>query len=636
MSIQLPVRQGEGTAWPATVHGLLAAQGERRPDAEAILAPGRIPLTYGGLCRQVEAVVAALNARGLGRGDRVALALPDGPELAVAIPAVAAGATACPLNPALTVDEFATVLSELNARALIVSAGTDSPALKVAATHGIPVLELVAPAEAEAGVFTLAGAERSGPPARPGFAEPDDVAMLLHTSGTTARPKRVPFTHANLSAFAVVIAAELTPDDRGLNLLPLFHLSLGSVLGAVAAGSSIVCPPGFQAARVFDWLDEFRPTWLSAVPTMLQALLDRVPGQESVLARSRLRVIGSGAASLPATLLAAVEEAFGVPILEGYGLTEAGWLTTNPPPPAPRKLGSVGLSRGPEVAVVDEAGGPLPAGTIGEIVARGPTVMSGYDGDAAATAAAFFPGGWFRTGDLGYLDADGYLFLTGRLKELINRGGEKVSPHEVEAALLAHPAIGQAVAFAMPDERLGEDIAAAVVLRAGATTDERELRRFAAARLAYHKLPRRIVFLDALPTGPTGKPRRIGLAQTLGLVPLPLPEPTSADGFVPPRTPLEGVVAGIWREVLGLERVGVEDDFLALGGDSVQAAQVAARLREALGVAIPMATFFETPTVADLAREVERVGASAALHLLAETETSSPLAPRSLSTNTSR
>ncbi|HEX2283082.1 MAG TPA: AMP-binding protein, partial [Thermomicrobiales bacterium] len=567
MSIQLPVRQDEGTASSATVHDLLAAQAERRPDAEAILAPGRAPLTYGRLCHQVDAVVAALNVRGLGRGDRVALALPNGPDSAVAILGVAAGATACPLNPALTIDEFATVLGGLNARALVVSAGTDSPALTAAVTHGIPVLELVVPAEAEAGVFTLAGAERSGLPARPGLAKPDDVALILHTSGTTARPKRVPLTHANLSAFASVVAAELSADDRGLNLLPLFHISLGSVIGAVAAGSSIICPPGFHVTRVFDWLDEFRPTWFLAVPTMLQAMLDRVPGHESILAQSRLRAIASGAASLPTTLLAAVEEAFGAPILEAYGLTETGWLTTSPPPPAPRKLGSVGLSRDAEIEVVDEAGGPLPAGTIGEIVARGPAVLAGYDGDAAATAAAFFPGGWFRTGDLGYLDADGYLFLTGRLKELINRGGEKVSPHEVETALLAHPAISQAVAFAIPDERLGEDIAAAVVLRDDTAPDERELRHFAAERLAYHKLPRRIVFLDALPTGPTGKPRRIGLAETLGLVPLPLPAPTFADGFVAPRTPLEEVVAGIWREVLGLERVGVEDDFLALGGD---------------------------------------------------------------------
>jgi acyl-CoA synthetase (AMP-forming)/AMP-acid ligase II/acyl carrier protein len=636
MSIQLPVRQGGDTEWPATVHGLLAAQVERRPDAEAILAPGRVPLTYDRLCHQVDAVVAALNARGLGRGDRVALALPDGPELAVAILGVAAGATACPLNPSLTVDECSMVLGGLNARALIVPAGTASPLPKAAAMHGIPVIKLVVPTEAEAGVFTLAGAEGSRPPDRSGFAEPDDVALLLHTSGTTARPKQVPLTHANLSAFAAVIAAELSADDRGLNLLPLFHISFGSVIGAVAAGSSIVCPPGFHVARVFDWLNEFRPTWFLAVPTMLQAILDRVPGHESVLAQSRLRVIASGAASLPTTLLAAMEEAFGVPILEAYGLTETGWLTTNSPSPAARKLGSVGLSRDAEIAVVDEAGGPLPAGTIGEIVARGPAIMAGYDGDAAATAAAFFPGGWFRTGDLGYLDADGYLFLTGRLKELINRGGEKVSPHEVEAALLEHPAVGQVVAFAMPDERLGEDIAAAVVLRAGVAADERELRRFAAERLAYHKLPRRIVFLDALPMGPTGKPRRIGLAQTLDLAPLPLPESMSEDGFVPPRTPLEGVVAGIWREVLGLERVGVADDFLALGGDSVQAAQVAARLRETLGVAIPMATFFETPTVADLAREVEQVVESTMLHLLAETETSSPLAPQSLSTNGTR
>ena len=612
--------------------------------APAIVAPGRSTLTYSQLRRQAADVVAALNAAGIGRHDRVALLLPEGPDLAVAILAIAAGTSIAPLNPAATTGELEFVLGALKVHALVVAAQIDSPVMDLAAERGIAVFELSPMADAEAGRFTLAGPHRSRP-ARGGWAEPGDIAVLLHTSGTTERQRLVPLTHTNLfaSALAVSEVLGLTATDRCLNLMRMFHSSfIGNLLASLTAGGSVVCAPGIQASRFFAWIEECCPTWSMATPTTYRAILDRASAHRDVITGCPLRFVRSGAAPLSVEVEAELEAVFGVPVIQGYGMTEASpVLTTTPLPPRPRKPGSVGVAVGATVAILGEDGRLLPSDAEGEVVARGPNLMHGYVADEVATRQAFTPDGWFRTGDLGYLDADGYLFLTGRLKELINRGGEKVSPGEVEAALLEHPAVAEAVAFALPDLRLGEEVAAAVVLLDGCAATDQELRAFASERLTYQKLPRRILFVPELPTGPTGKPLRIGLAQTLGLAPPPLPELTPEDGFVPPRTPLEGLVAGIWQEVLGLGQVGAEDDFLALGGDSVLAAQVVARLREALGVAIPMVTFFQTPTVAAVAAAVARcglkqVGTSEAVHLLAETEASCPLVPRSLPTNGSR
>ena len=576
-----PVTAGADRPVAATIPELIRTWAERTPDAPAILAPGRPPLGFRGLLGQIEATIAGLAGCGIGRGDRVALALDEGPELAVALLAAQSAAAAAPLNPAATAAEFAAAFGRLAPTAVLVSAGTSTAARAVAATQGIPVVDL-APTRTAAGAFTLVHAIRADRrPIDP--VGPDDTAFLMFTSGTTGRPRLAPLTHANVlaSAFAVRDVQKLTAADRCLNLMRMFHIAfIGNLVASLAAGASVVCPPGFDATRFFAWLDECRPTWYMAPPAVHRAVLDRAAAHADVIARRPLRFIRSGSAPLSAAEEARLEAAFGAPVTQGYGVTEASpSIAAVPLPPATRKPGSVGVATGPEIAIRGERGEPLPPGEVGEVVVRGASIIRGYVDDPAADAEAFTADGWFRTGDLGSLDDDGYLFLAGRLKELINRGGEKVSPGEVEQALLAHPAVAEAVGFALPDERLGEAVGAAVVLRDGCAATERELRGFVAERLAYHKVSRQIVFLDALPMGPTGKPRRIGLAQTLGLVPPPLPEPASREGFVPPRTPLEGLVAGIWAEVLAEDQVGAEDDFLALGGDSILAALVVARLR---------------------------------------------------------
>jgi acyl-CoA synthetase (AMP-forming)/AMP-acid ligase II len=487
-------------------------------DAPAIGAPDAQPLTHGGLRDLAHATVAALNAIGIGRGDRVAIVLPNGPQMAASFIAIAAGATTCPLNPAYRADEFEFYLNDLNAKALVVLAGGETPARAVAQKLGIPLLEL-SPG-AVAGAFSLSGGS-PGTAARPGLAEPDDVALVLHTSGTTSRPKIVPLSQRNLCASArhIGTALALTAEDTCLNIMPLFHIHglIAATLSSLVAGGQVVATPGFNALKFFGWLDTEKPSWYTAVPTMHQAILERAKRNQEIIARARLRLIRSSSASLPPQVMTELEAVFGCPVLESYGMTEATHqMTSNPLPPRPRKPGSVGVAAGPEVAIMDEGGEILPQGALGEVVIRGPNVTLGYENNPDANLKGF-AGGWFRTGDQGSLDAEGYLRITGRLKEIINRGGEKVSPLEVDEVLMDHPAVQQVVTFAVPHAKLGEEVGAAVVLREGMACTEHELREFARQKLSDFKVPRHVVFLAEIPKGATGKLQRIGLAAKLGL-----------------------------------------------------------------------------------------------------------------------
>jgi acyl-CoA synthetase (AMP-forming)/AMP-acid ligase II len=496
----------------------------RGADADvALAAPGRPDLTYAALRALAARTVTALNGLGVGRDDAVAIVLPNGPEMAAAFVAMACGVTTAPLNPAYTADEFAFYLQDLAAKLLVVAAGSDSPVVAVAKTLGVPIAELVVPAGAAAGApageFTLRGAP--GTAAKPGPAGADDVALVLHTSGTTSRPKIVPLTHRNVCASAGHIAAglALTPADRCLQVMPLFHIHglIAATLSSLNAGASVVCTPGFNALTFFAQLTEFRPTWYTAVPTMHQAILGRAARNADAIAGARLRFIRSSSASLPPQVMTELEATFGVPLIEAYGMTEAAHqMASNPLPPRPRYAGSVGIAAGPEVAIMDEQGALLPAGSVGEVVIRGPNVTPGYRNNPQANASAF-TNGWFRTGDQGVLDEAGYLRLTGRLKEIINRGGEKISPREVDEVILDHPAVAQVVTFAVPHPKLGEDVAAAVVLKEGQALTERELQQFVGQRLADMKVPRKVLFVAEIPKGATGKLQRIGLAAKLGL-----------------------------------------------------------------------------------------------------------------------
>ena len=588
------------------IEEMLRAQSDDCPTATAFEALGKPALTYRSLFDHFKLTKARLREMGIGCNDVVAIVLPNGPEMALAFLCVAGCAISAPLNPNYREAEFEFYLSDLNAKALVLQAGMVSAARSVAEARGIPIIDLVPRIDSPAGVFELqAAAEMHA--VRPDASEtigPDSTALILHTSGTTSRPKMVPLSQGNLCTSAEHIRQTLllTVQDRCLNVMPLFHIHglLVGVLATLTAGASVVCTPGFYAPHFFEWIEDTRPTWYSAVPTMHQAVLIRAAEHADIIARCQLRFIRSSSSSLPPQVMAELERVFQVPVIEAYGMTEASHqMASNPLPPLPRKAGSVGLAAGPQVAVMAEDSSVLlPRETVGELVVRGPNITAGYLNNHEANANSFADR-WFRTGDQGYMDADGYIFITGRLKELINRGGEKITPREIDEVLLDHPAVAQAVAFSIPDPTLGEDLAAAVVLRDQQVT-ELQLREFAATRLADFKVPRRIVILDEIPKGPTGKLQRIGLAKQLGLDVAAAPNPVDVP-YVAPRTATEMELAGLWEKVLGRPQIGVHQRFRDVGGDSMLALLLLTHVSRQFQLEITTVSFFERPTIADQA-----------------------------------
>ena len=505
----------------STIHELLRVGDD---DAIAVSGAERSALTYGGLRKQVSATIAALNDFGIGRSDRVAIVLQNGPEMATAFISIACCTTTAPLNPAYKLDEFEFYLADLGAMALVVEEGSDSPVVEAARAHKIRILDLCIDGTRASGTFSLKPRDTGATSQSPngGLAGADDIALVLHTSGTTSRPKIVPLSQANVCASARNIQATLNLDceDVCLNVMPLFHIHglMAAVLATLGKGASVFAAPGFDALKFFSWLDQAQPTWYTAVPTMHQAILIRAERNQDIIDRARLRFIRSSSSSLPPQVLGELEQTFEVPVVEAYAMTEASHqMTCNQLPPGQRKPGTVGCAAGPEVAIMDESEADLlETGATGEVVIRGDNVTAGYENNPTANAECFVSG-WFRTGDQGVMDEDGYLTITGRLKEIINRGGEKISPREVDDVLMDHAAVQQCVTFAMPHHLLGEEVAAAVVLRDGVEADEKDIRAFAGERLATFKVPRKIIILDEIPKGATGKLQRIGLAEKLGV-----------------------------------------------------------------------------------------------------------------------
>ena len=505
----------------ATIPNLLQVGAD---DNMAVSGLDRSAFCYRDLRAQVSRTVSTLNHLGIGRDDRVAIVLPNGPEMATVFVSVASCATTAPLNPAYKREEFDFYLADLDAKALIVEQGSYSPAIGAARARQIQVLELCTDNGQPVGTFTLktGSAPKQLPAATGGLAGPQDVALVLHTSGTTSRPKIVPLSHVNLCASAQNIqnTLQLESTDVCLNVMPLFHIHglMAAVLATLGKGASVFATPGFDALKFFAWLEQARPTWYTAVPTMHQAILARAKRNQPIIESSRLRFIRSASSSLPPQVLLELEKNFGVPVVEAYAMTEAAHqMTCNQLPPGLRKPGTVGCAAGPEVAIMNESSPDLlMQGQVGEVVIRGSNVTSGYENNPQANAECFVDG-WFRTGDQGMLDEDNYLTITGRLKEIINRGGEKISPREIDEVLMDHAAVQQVVTFAIPHRTLGEDVAAAIVLRDGAQANEQVFRSFAAERLASFKVPKKILIVSEIPKGATGKLQRIGLAEKLEL-----------------------------------------------------------------------------------------------------------------------
>ena len=577
---------------PETIFDLISENARNTPEAPALLAPGRADASYARLQRRIIDMVERLNAIGVGRGDRVAIVLPSGPEAAIASLGVMAGAAAAPLNPEFKHAESEFLLSRLQPKLLLALAGQGTPARAVAEKMGIPILEISPAPGAEAGAFELtteaplAATERGGP------GGPDDIALVLHTSGTSALPRTVPLSHRNLAASARNMARslELGPADRCLHMLPMFHIgALIDVLAApLVSGGSVICTNGFSTPEFFRCLAEARPTWSQAVPTMLQDIVDHAAAHSGIIAGNTLRLMRSVSAPLPVALLEAFESTFGVPVIEIYGMTEtAGLITSNPIGEGLRRPGSVGLPAGPEVRIVDAAGDECQSG---EVVVRGANVMAGYLDAPAENARGFF-GDWFRTGDEGHLDDDGHLHLTGRLKEIINRGGEKISPREVDDLLLDHSAVADAATFAVPHASLGEEVAAAIVLKPGAALSRQQVIDYLQPRLAYYKVPRVVHFLDRIPKTRGGKLQRYKLSEELGAV---VPEAAgSGQAYIPPESPVAKAIAAMWARVLEVPRVGLQDDFFELGGDSLRGASFINEIQQTWGETVYVSALFD-------------------------------------------
>ncbi|MEA5620158.1 acyl--CoA ligase [Cronbergia sp. UHCC 0137] len=482
----------------------------------SLITPDGAVITYQQLRENIKVLISQLHSFGLKSKDAIAIAMTNGTPVAITFLAAALSGIAAPLNPKYKQEEFAFYYQDTQAKALITLPGTPEAAL-AAATPDMMLIEANVNSDGTLN-FTLIK-PTSTTSTNPELPNGDDVAMILHTSGTTSRPKRVPIRHRHLIASVdnIIDAYSLTPADTTFGLMPLFHIHglVGCLLATLASGGTLVCPNGFNALEFWKLVDIYKPTWYSSSPTMHQMILARASRNLEIVKANPFRFIRSSSAALPLVIIEQMEEVLNSPVLESYSMTETSHLmTSNPLPPKVRKAGTVGYGCGVEVGIMDDENNFLSPGNLGEVVVKGANVIDGYENNPEANAKSFV-NGWFRTGDQGKIDEDGYLKLTGRIKELINRGGEKISPLEVDDALLRHPAVSEALAFAVSHPTLGEEVHAAVVLKT--EVDAKELLSHCSTMLADFKVPKQVHILSELPRGATGKLQRLKMAKFLNI-----------------------------------------------------------------------------------------------------------------------
>jgi acyl-CoA synthetase (AMP-forming)/AMP-acid ligase II/acyl carrier protein len=594
MTQPLATPSGSNAA-PATVAALLRMQAEQRPDQIALIAPGRAGLRYRDLWAQAQALAPAWSALAPAGGPpRIATALAGGSEMAAAWLAVAASATCIPLDPAARPAELRALLVATGAHAVLIDAQAPTAARDVARELGLSVIEVVLDPARPVGTLELASA-----PLLPARAElpqlrPDDTVLIVRTSGTTGEPKMVELTQEMALSSARTLAGHfgLSPADCSLNTRPMFHVAglIVNTLSTVVAGARMLSVPMQDPDAFFDAIARYEPTWFSGVPTMHQWLLAHAELYRRKAPHHRFRFLRSAASSLPPATLHKLEALTGAPVVETYGMSERTPIAGNPMPPGVRKPGTVGFALGVELDLLDAEGRSVPPGVEGEVTIRGPV-------------AGTQPGQWFRTGDLGRFDEDGYLCLTGRVKDLINRGGQKLLPREIEDALLEYPGVMQAAAFRVAHPTLGEDVAAAIVPAAGAAPQPAQLREFLLSRLAPYKVPATFIFIDALPVNASGKVKRDTLTA------LAAAQAAAATDDAVGET--ERRIAAIVGELLGAASVPRDASFFALGGDSLAAARVMARVGRAFDIEAAVDLLFRHPTVAELASAVDALVAAA-------------------------
>jgi oxalate---CoA ligase len=579
-----------------TIGEVIRAHVELRPKQAAIVGTNFSAISYRMLQDEIDEVRNSLRLAGFDRDAKIAVAIANSAQAARAMIAITCSATSVPIDPKLTVAEVERCLLILRPQSVLVLGDTDSAARTAAEQRGFPIIEAIVSQDGRLQLVV----PRIGPPLPLNEPDPAAPAFILHTSGTSADPNFVPFSHRNMLAVIERLQTwyELTPQDRCLNVSPVYysHALTTTLLPPLMTGGSVAFPANPTNVDLSEWFSDLRPTWYSAGPTLHLSVLEKAEARSDALTMHSLRFISTAGAPITANVLQRMQAVLGVPVLEHYGSSETAQIASNRPPPGPSKPGTVGIPWPGIVTIVGADGRPLPAGHQGVVLVHGPSVTSGYLNAPDLNRSAFVDG-WFRTGDIGSIDEQGFLSLHGREKEVINRGSEKISPLEIDQALMSHPGVVQAAAYGVPHPRLGEDVAAAVVLHPGALVSPLELREFLGTKLAAFKVPRRISILDELPKGITGKVLRRRLAESAQ-------EKAQHSGLSEER--LHADLLQLWRRILKTEHISLDDDFFEKGGDSLLAIDVTLQLQRLIGRPLSESILFQNPTVRGLAKSAAR------------------------------
>jgi oxalate---CoA ligase len=588
---------------PVTIEDLIF-NCKQDPNHSAIETPGKQLLTYGDLRKQVRYVVKKLNSMGFGRNDRISVIMPGSAETAVLGIGIMAGFTHAPLNPQYKDEEFLAMFSRLNIKAIITQENHETAARKVALSLNILILE-IKPSPITAGLFEIVG-NGADLHTDPRFAKPEDTVIVMQTSGTTSVPKIVPLTQKQFCKAAYLYFSQLNISDKdiSLHIVAHFHI-LGithTLLSPLLGGGTVVCAKDYISADFFPLLKNYRPTFYCAAPAHHRGILNELKKNPSDdLKHHSLKYIRSTSSPLPGQTREELETLFRVPVIESYAMTESPVISIN----MPHRENSAGIPMVESLVIMDEKGAFLKTSENGEVAINGDVVFSGYEDEEENKRA--FVNGYFRTGDIGYLDADGYLFLTGRKKELINKGGEKFSPQEIDAVLLSYPGIREAMAFRIDDPVLGEDIAA-IVVAGNEVISENDLRRYLLNHLIQFKVPKKIYFVDELPKGPTGKLLRYVGTQRYnsGLF-------KDAQGSIQVCTEssqqfslIEKKISEIWKTVLDVESLAPDDDFFHCGGNSLAAIELLIKIQREFHRTFPPDAIYQYPTIRQQASMVGR------------------------------
>lgn len=598
---------------PLTIPEAIASSAEVRPGNAALICPhSGQGADYRALTAQIFRTGRLLADLGIGHGDRIAVIVDGGVRSASLLISLASHVAVAPLSGALTAREIAGLINRLQISALVIPPGVSDSGREAAKSFQARVLEIDVD-ELDIASFTLNGDGHKTNQETPTVSE-NDTALFLQTSGTTGRPKTVALTHRQLilTANQLVRSFGLTSGDKVLNPMPLFHVHGFTVglLSPLISGGAAIAPTRFDQQQFLEWGAKHAATWYTGAPTLHQTVVAEARANPTKASLCNFRFIRSATAALPEVCRADLSEIFRTPILEGYGMTEAcGWIA-HQVPGGSLVHGSVGKPQGVEVAIgansTNETG---QSGSVGEILIRGDNVITEYWDDEEATSQTFIDG-WLRTGDLGRFDETGRLYVVGRSKEMVKRGGFQVTPMEVEDALLSLPSISEAAAFGVDHETLGQDLVAAVVSNPPSNLEKDEIRTSLFDILAAYKIPSRVIVVDQIPKGQTGKIQRTGLAEFFR-------EQIKVE-YVAPSSTLEAILCEMVSEVLPIRRLGVADDFFLSGGDSLSGARYIGRIRKTFGVDLPIEALFSFPTVRSLANHLELVDHGRIIKMLEE------------------